>query len=329
MDQHEGWIRDDDAVDAVTAALSAEAGSSIIVSQSTALADDGLPLRGFAKRQVDRGVTGVFPFRSEKRIRGKHQPSWWQRRGTCAAQGPGRMAQDAWYNELVNRGAVGRPVEIAYEATYGLGRVQIGKGQLGRAHPGNCQCGRCPGDGLVVAWAIAAMVKYGLTPRGVHGRYDLSKPAEHYAIDWGQPGVGTPPEVIAAGANIRVRAFRCLSGDDVADCAAAGFLMSHGYSSTYTDMNASGIAKLTRPSNHATEDGGFAVTPAGEWLIGGQQSWGPHGPKGATHLKYKGGIEELRPGSCFFPLEDADRAIRNGAEWFAIQFEHGQGFRPE
>lgn len=315
--QNAGWIRDDDAVDAVTIALSADVGHSIEVSKSLAMAPDGEPLKGFAQRQIARGVTGVFPWEAEKKLLGNYGKSWDQRRGTCVGQGSGRGAQDAWYVALADRGEVGRVVEIAWEVIYMLARVQIGKG-------------RVRGDGAVVGWAIQAMHDYGLCPRGPHGRYDLTRNNEQLACALAVAGRGAPQELIDASKGVEISALRCMSGDDVADCAFAKHIIIKGYSYTYADKDRNGISRLTLPANHCTEDLGAAVSQSGGILIGGQQSWRASGkPAGPNVVTYKGGTHPLREGMCMVPVEDHDRAIRNGGEYWAIQIKHGKGFRPE
>lgn len=315
--QPTGWIRDDDAVDAVTIAMNASHGGSIEVSRASAPAPDGEPLRGFARRQIARGIVGVFPWMSAIRLYGDLLPSWDQARGTCVMQGVGRMAEDAWHDAIVARGEVGRPVRIACEPIYGLGRVQIGQGRLGT------------GDGLVVGWAIQALHRYGLVARAKYGVIDLTQPNEALAVQWGMPGQGCPPALITAGQSIKIRAFRCLSGEDVADLAWARIPMAYGWTHTYSDKNADGVSRLSLPANHCTEALGGCVSASGEILIGGQQSWRQSGlPRGPNQARYKGGTIRLREGMCLFPLDDADRAIRAGAEWWGIQFERGHGFRP-
>src|SRR5437763_1529398 len=66
--------------------------------------------------------------------------------------------------------------DLAQEVIYGGSRVEVGGGRL-------------RGDGSVGAWAAKFVHDYGVVPRGVHGRYDLSRYDERRCREYGARGV--------------------------------------------------------------------------------------------------------------------------------------------
>lgn len=303
-----GWLKDPAAVDAVTIAMNAAAGGSII-------AGDQPHLKGFAAAQVARGATGVFPWLYEQQLFGAFKRAFFQRRGTCVGQGTGRAIQDAWYVALAQAGEVGRKVEIALEAIYAGARVQIGGGRIN-------------GDGAVGAWAAQFVSRYGVPPRDKYGPYDLSKPNEMLAVEWGVRGRGVPEIVLKAGQKIKVRCYRCMDGDELFDALWAECPVALCGNSTFGDKNADGISRLNQPASHCTELIGAFLMKGGNRGVGGQQSWGPGQPKGPSVLRCKSGEVPLREGMCGVPLDDVARVLHNSGEAWAFQFEHGKGFRP-
>ena len=303
-----GWVRDDDEVSRIKGELRDAYGS-------ISFGDNNPPIRGTAKRLMDRGVFGVFPWENERKLFGKLRPAFHQKRGTCVSQGTGRAMQDNWYAALAGQAEIGEPVDLAIEALYGASRVQIGKGKLGS------------GDGSTGAWAAMAAHDYGVPPRGVYGEFDLRKPREDLSVKWGMPGVGTPAIVLQGGHGVLSKWWDVTTLEDLIDLAAAGFAFAFCGSKTYGPKSAAGISRMNSPAAHCTEGLGWCVTDGGEHLIGGQQSWGPGQPMGPNQIKFKGGTHELREGMCFVPAEDYFNQLRSGGEIWVPQFVQGQGYR--
>lgn len=296
-----GWVEDPVAVETSTVEMG---GDQILFGNS--------PLKDFHKARIEAGEYGAFPFLAEKKLFGRFQPAFHQRRGTCVGQGTARALQDSWYSQLLWRASVGKPKFVAVAPIYAGGRIQIGQGRI-------------RGDGLVGSWAAQFVAKYGAPERGIHGRYDLTayNGDETYAVNWGSPGVGVPQEVLDAGTKVKIRVYRCMTGLDIADAIYARFGVAFcgGYTGSAKDAN--GYSRLSTPANHCTEIVGACLSPSGELYLGGQQSWGPNNPRGSNILRYKGGEQEMRDGMWFSPLEDFDRELKRTGEAWAFQYEEG------
>jgi len=305
MSQPTGWIQEPATVDAVTV----EMGGNNALFSST-------PLKGYANRQIAKGQTGVFPHLAEKKLFGRLLAAFHQRRGTCVGQGTTRAIQDSLFYQIANRGMVSDVVELVVAYIYAGSRVQIGGGRIS-------------GDGSIGAWAAKFASLYGILARREYDRYDLSKPREDLAVNWGAPGRGVPSELLEIGKQIDVRAYRCTTQDDIVDAAWAGFGLAFCGNRTYGSKNKHGISRLSQSANHCTEAVGACIGTSGGILIGGQQSWGQNSPSGTNTLTYKGGQVELRAGMCFVPVEDYWNQVRNSGEMWAFQVDAHTAFRPQ
>lgn len=295
-----GWIRDDDAVEAVTESLGFASSAAV----------NGEPLRGYASRQISAGNTGVFPHLAVLQFRDKFLQAYSQRRGVCVGCGTARAIEDSHCFSIAARGSFGRFAEVDVATIYAGSRTQRDLGN-----------GRLDGDGSVGAWAAKWVHDHGAVESGKVAGYDLTDLNEKLAVEWGASGV--PKAVLKAAQGIEINCFRCASARDIADCAFAGFGMAFCWDYTFSAKNSDGVSKLNVPASHCTELLGGAVTKGGNVLIGGQQSWGQNAPAGPKVLKYAGGQVALRNGMCFVPLGDFDKALRNGAECWAFHVVTG------
>ena len=104
--------------------------------------------------------------------------------GTCVAHGTPRAGEYTLYSEIA-RGLSAKFHEFDEATVYGGSRIEIGKGRLGR------------GDGSIVTWAAEWFKTYGVVPRGVYGKWDLSKYRPDLCKSWGASGVPDELEPIA------------------------------------------------------------------------------------------------------------------------------------
>ena len=95
--------------------------------------------------------------------------------GSCVGFGSAR----AYERTLAVQVAAGEPMEFRHvveEMIYGGSRVEIGGGRI-------------RGDGSVGAWAAKFLTQYGVVPRGVYDKYDLTKYDTARGRDWGRRGI--------------------------------------------------------------------------------------------------------------------------------------------
>jgi hypothetical protein len=111
-----------------------------------------------------------------KLFEGKTPPPQDQRDvGSCVSFGSGRAVE----RTLAVQVSSGEPFEFKHvveEMIYGGSRVEIGNGRI-------------RGDGSVGAWAAKFLTMYGVVPRGVYDKYDLTKYDTRRCRDWGRYGV--------------------------------------------------------------------------------------------------------------------------------------------
>ncbi len=257
---------------------------------------------------------------AETELFGHTLPSWSQARGTCTEQGTGRAATDSLYWALAKGGLIGDPVEIASEALYGIGRVQIGKGAYGKACPWGAACGgrgqRDCGDGCAGCVVAQAAHDYGLLKRGIYGSLDLSKPREDLAIQWSNSG--TPAMLLAESAAFKIdAAMRATSVDDLRDGVAAGYAATICGPFTATGQrDANGMAPLQGCGGHCMEVCGVFVDVHGDLIFQVQNSWGKSGPQGGGTFKLKDGREvQPREGSCGVRPEQFKTYQSRGEIW--------------
>jgi hypothetical protein len=278
-----GWIDSPRDVDAVLRRMASPLFAQAAANQAPAPDED------------------VYLWDAARAVTGAHLPAHDQDGvGCCVGEG---FASAVEYLQCVEIALGSEPEEyrpIASEAIYALSRVEIGGG-------------RVTGDGSVGAWAARAVREFGVVPRGVVGRYDLSRFDPARARDWGRRGLPGDLEPIARRHPVRsiglVRRFdearaALASGYPVVVCSPQGFT-------------------LTRDAD------GFC-SPRGRWphcmcFIGATvgrrpglcclQSWGPHLPGGPIGLGD-------HPSCAFWVDADvADRMLAAGDSWALSAFD--------
>lgn len=255
---------------------------------------------------------------AEVELFGKTLPSWMQRRGTCTEQGTGRAACDSLYWAIRKSGgdSIGSPVEIASETLYGIGRVQIGKGQFGKASPWGVFGNQARNDGCAGSMVALAAHDYGLLKRGVYDSIDLSKPREDLAILWGNNG--TPASLIAESTAYKIDAcMQVKSVDELRDGIAAGYAATVcGPFCAEGQRDANGMAPLQDCGGHCMEVCGEFVDIHGDLIFQVQNSWGTMGPQGGGTFKLKDGREvQPREGSCGVRPEQFKTYLSRGEIW--------------
>lgn len=102
----------------------------------------------------------------------------------CVSKAIQRVAIVLWSVRIALNGMVEQfPGVPASEASYALGRVEIGKGKLGNK------------GGCVVSWGVQGAMQYGLLFRKKYGKYDLTTYSGALANEWGKPKHGLPDEL--------------------------------------------------------------------------------------------------------------------------------------
>lgn len=300
-----GWVCDPAQVEQTCEALAK--------SGHTVLFGDAKPaLKGFARSQMARGVYGSFLWDAEKALFGKFLPAWHQFRGTCVGQGTARSLQDSWWGELSLTGEVGKPTEFSVEFIYGIGRVEIGGGRIG-------------GDGCVGAWAAKGVHDYGVLPRGVYGKFDLTKPKEDLSVHWGTRGVGVPKPLKDAASAFKVRCHRLMTAEEIADAVYAkkgvawctGMLWSNS-------RGADGLARRTGSTAHCEAIRGAYLTESDHLALCPYRSWSEGYQRGPTTIQIKGGQVEWPNGAYGVLASDVERGLRSGNdEAWVFDFDVG------
>jgi len=192
--------------------------------------------------------------------------------------------------------------ETCQEVVYGGSRVEIGKGRLGR------------GDGSIVAWAAQFVKDYGILPRGIYGKWDLSKYNIKTCSTFGSSGV--PDEIESDVKKFPVKGItRIRSWEDAKKAMAQGYFLAVGSSQGFTmRRDEYGFCKATGTWQHCMAIWGYQTGPKeGGWI---KNSWGANahtGPRGLGD-----------PPLCGFWAEASviDRMCRQGDAW-AFSTEKG------
>lgn len=269
-------------------------------------------LRGHWKRQVKRGVAGVFNWQAEEHYFGRRSADF-QRRGTCVGRGTWRAISDSYLNALLIRGQIGRPVLPAWEPIYRGSRVVVGKNRLGN------------GDGSVGAWAAMWLDLYGFVERLKYAGVDLSSGNNE---SWAVQNGAIPPAVLEAGKRVSVKAWRCRDCDDFADAIASGFSVAWCRDQLFGDRDANGFAREDGRGAHCECLRGVLRLDNGETAFVCQQSWGDNNPSGPDVLQYLEGRKIRLPfGAYGLRWETVERALRGGWEAWAFQVVPGGELR--
>jgi len=298
-----GWTRDDNAVAAFTAALTATYGAATFEAGES-------DLKGHWGRLTGAGTTHVLAQTFEAQVLKRNLPAEAQRRGTCVARGTFRACQDAYYYDLATHATVGKPVQLCFEPIYGGSRVNIGRGQLGT------------NDGAAGAWAAEFVSTFGLLERAIYANLDLRQPREELAVLWGNPGQGCPDNLLRLGRSHTVRAHRVMNVDELADCIAAGYFAAYCSQMLWGARDRDGMARPESPGGHCEEIAGVFLTPSGRTAFVKQQSWGDL-PNGPDQLATKSGPLKLRQGSYGAHADDVQRGLDHGGECWCFKVRTG------
>lgn len=210
----QGWVRDDDQVAALVAALpDGEKRFADTPAGRAALGpDDDVYLWDAA-----RSVAGdVLPARDQGQV------------GSCVAFGTAAAVEHLLMIQIARDRRDGRRAgefrELATEVVYGGSRVEVGGGRI-------------RGDGSVGAWAARWVKEWGVVPRGTHGRHDLTRYDEARCRQYGARGVPDELEPLARESPVKavsqvrtaaeaVQALR--QGYPLIVCSDQGFDMARG-----------------------------------------------------------------------------------------------------
>ena len=260
----QGWVLDPAAVEQVAAELPVRAMADTDAGRATDLPDD------------------VYLWKAYEKLFGRPPPMKSQGRiGSCVGHGNNTAVERTLANEIVAR--KGRPEEFtrfSEEATYGISRVDIGKGRLGIDRTG----GNNPHAGSVGAWAAKGSKEVGLLPRRKYPSDDLTEYSEARCLRWGNEGVPAElkPEVqkFQVKSYVQVRTWEeakasLASGYAISVCSNQGFAAQR-------DQN--GVAQAAGNWGHCMCLDGYHVDRQSGREYGHiENSWGTtysHGPVG-------------------------------------------------
>lgn len=286
-----GWIRDDAEVERVKSQLEFP-----VFSTTPAW-----------KVVQESGDADVYLWKAAVKVLGDMLPGRNQLQvGSCVSFGTASAVEHTLLFSIANwdpaRGPPPDYKDLAQEVIYGGSRVQI----LG---------GRIRGDGSTGAAGAQFTNKYGVVPRGIFGKWDLSKYTESQCRAFGQSGV--PKDLLDEAAKSKVKTITLVQSADQAAKA-----IQQGY----------GIAVCSNQGFARQRDKDGFSRPQGSWahcmaIIGVQfdrkgffilNSWGDDyftGPMG----KGDG------PKAGFWADWDVvDRMIRSGGDTWA--FSDAEGF---
>lgn len=101
----------------------------------------------------------------------------YQEIGSCVGESGTLGAEFVTCIEIANGEREKWVGKYSVEVSYAISRVEIGGRKLRRQQ-----------DGSNGSWLAGALTQYGVLPRGVYGRYDLTKPRPDLQRDWGYDG---------------------------------------------------------------------------------------------------------------------------------------------
>lgn len=137
---------------------------------------------------------------------------FYQTIGDCVSMGMAQAINVLACTEIVQGELESWDASAATEPLYANGRILIGRGQLGYS------------DGSIGAWQAQAAQKYGFNVRKKYGNYDLSVYSGQRAKDWGNPGKGTPKELLEISKNNLVKEFTQVRNyEEARDAICSGY----------------------------------------------------------------------------------------------------------
>ncbi len=227
----------------------------------------------FAETDAFKAVQGeepqhVYLWEAYRRLYGTNPPERDQGAvGSCVSFGTAHAIEMTLANQVL-LGFPGEFRDVAQEVIYAGGRVEVGGGRI-------------RGDGCVGAWAAKFVKGWGIVPRGVTGRYDLSNYDVARCRAWGRTGVpdDLEPEAkkypVGDAAQVRTwaEAKKALAnGYGIAVCSNQGFTMRR---------DANGVCRPSGTWFHCMALDGYHVEGGTEY---GHitNSWGDNAHTGPT-----------------------------------------------
>lgn len=181
----------------------------------------------------------------------------------CVSKALQRLVMLLWSVRIALNGKNEQiPGTPASEASYALGRVEIGKGKLGNS------------GGCVVSWGVQGAMTYGLLLRKKYGQYDLTKYNGQLAVDWGRPKKGLPDELEPFAREIPILAAAPIrSWEEAITALYNGEPLICGSDSIFEARDSSGYLKETMRGGHSTIWTGYDDTVAKPYIMYDNASW--------------------------------------------------------
>jgi hypothetical protein len=164
----------------------------------------------------------VFLWDAAKKVTGDVLPARDQGSvGSCVSFGTASSVEHLICVQIAS-GRPGAYKDLAQEVIYGGSRVEVGGGKI-------------RGDGSIGAWAVEWVKRWGVVPRGVHGRHDLTRYDESRCRSWGRSGVPDDLEPVARESPVKgyalVTSFEeadkaIRQGYPIVVCSGQGFKMA-------------------------------------------------------------------------------------------------------
>jgi hypothetical protein len=288
-----GWVNDPEACDAVRASL--PVGERYF----------GDTPAGKATKGEDKDV---LLSDAAKQLLGKHIPTRNQLDvGSCVSFGVVGAVEHLLCVQALEQGAGPDAFrELVQEATYALSRVEIGGGRI-------------RGDGSVTAWAAESGRRYGFIPRGIHGRYDLTKYDTKRCREWGRLGLPDELEPVARQSPVKGITF-VRSADEAAKAIRQGYPIAQGSRIGFGNVgphrrDADGFLRRSSTWSHTMATIGVIGGKRPGFLI--LNSWGEDWISGST------GGRDIPPGSFFVDYATFNEMCREGD---AVAFSDAVGF---
>lgn len=246
-----------------------------------------------------------------KKALGSHLPARDQGGvGSCVSFGTAAAIEYLLCIQIVEAINAGQPPPdfrpLVQEVIYGGSRVEIGGGKI-------------RGDGSVTAWAGKFVREWGVVPRGVHGKFDLTNYSEQRCREYGAKGVPPDLETLAKESPVRQITF-AQSAKEVELALRQGYTVAvgsgvgFGSRGPYT-RDKDGFLKASGTWGHCMAVVGVRAGKRPGFLF--LNSWGENwigGPKGDS---------DIPPGSFWVDYATANRMF---AEGDTVIFSDASGF---
>jgi hypothetical protein len=200
-----GWVDSPDDVQAHLLAHRVPSFGNTPAGQAALAGDADVYLWDAAKK-----VTGsVLPARDQGSV------------GSCVSFGTASSVEHLLCVQIALNGHRAEYKDLAQEVIYGGSRVEVGGGKI-------------RGDGSIGAWGVEWVKRWGVVPRGVHGRHDLTRYDESRCRSWGRSGVPDDLEPVARQSPVKGYALvttfaeadkAVRQGYPVVVCSGQGFKM--------------------------------------------------------------------------------------------------------